>query len=196
MNKKLLLVVAILVVGIAAAVSFAVTANSATVSLDIGGGGASAFMAITGAAANDGRGQYEPAPSWSPIEDTAGGIDTKGDLYYIEPYTSTDIVEGMAFVYLTNVGALAGCYSYLNMGLTLWYTGTNTAGIYTTTTQTDTPDEWLTLTNGYVSFDLEITDVVTYAITLNEVSWYCTDGTCNGGGGDLSPAFYVHVIQK
>jgi len=191
MNKKLFLVLTILVVGIAAAVSFAVTATSASATITIAGGGTSSFMNV----ATTGTQKHTTDASWSPIEDTAGGIDTEGDLYYLEPYTPTGTVPAMVFVYLTNAGDLAGCYSYLNMGLTLWYTGTNSAGVYTTTSGTDTPDEWLTLTNGYVSFDLDTTEVVTYAITLDEVSWYCTDGTCNGGG-DLSPAFYVDVIQK
>ena len=191
MNKRLLLVAAILVVGAAAAISFAVTQTSASVSLGIIGGGTSSFMNVT----TTGTAKWATDPSWSPIEDTAGGIDDKGDLYYLEPYTDTGTVEAMAFVYLTNAGDLAGCYSYLNMGLTLWYSDT-TASTYTTTTGTDTPDDWLTLTSGYVSFDLNETAVVTYAITLDEVSWYCTDGTCNGAGGDLSPSFYIHVIQK
>jgi len=198
MNRKLLLVVTILVVGIGAIASFAVTATSASVSLGITGEGASAFMGVTGAGASDSIGKYDPLPSWNPIEDTAGGIVDKGDLYYLEPYTSTTAVDAMAFVYLTNVGDLAGCYSYLNMGLNLWV-DTAGSGDYTevvSPSNTANPaDEWLTLTNGYVSFPLTATTAYTYAITLDEVSWYCTDGTCNGGG-NLSPAFYVHVIQK
>ena len=190
MSKRVLLVLAILVVGIGAIASFAVTQTSASASITIVGGGASAFMNVT----TTGTQKWPDTASWSPIEDTAGGIDNEGDLYYLEPYTSTGTVGAMAFVYLTNAGDLAGCYSYLNMGLTLWYSDT-TASTYTTTTGTDTPDDWLTLTSGYVSFDLNETAVVTYAITLDEVSWYCTDGTCNGTGA-LSPAFYVDVIQK
>jgi len=190
MNKRVLLVLTILVVGIGAITSFAVTQTSASATITISGGGASSFMNVT----TEGTQKYLTVASWSPIEDTAGGIVDPGDLYYLEPYTDTGTVDAMAFVYLTNVGDLAGCYSYLNMGLNLWqypeggseYEEVHTGG---------TPDEWLTLTNGYIALDLLQTGVLTYAITLDEVSWFCTDGTCNGGGA-LSPAFFVDIIQK
>ena len=189
MSKRVLLVLAILVVGIGAIASFAVTQTSASASITIVGGGASAFMNVT----TTGTQKWPDTASWSPIEDTAGGIDNEGDLYYLEPYTSTGTVGAMAFVYLTNVGDLAGCYSYLNMGLNLWKYPDG--GSEYVEVEGDTPDEWLTLTNGFVAFNLAASGVVTYAITLDEVSWYCTDGTCNGTGA-LSPAFYVDVIQK
>jgi len=197
MNKRVLLVVTILVVGIAAAASFAVTATSASVTLGNIEGGSSSFMNVmtrTAFQAAGGDTKHGSDPSWTPVGDTAGGITTPGDLYYLE--SSTVITEAIAFVYLTNAGDLANCYSYLNMGLNLWW-GDGT--VYTETTGSGA-DDWLTLTNGYVSFTfpptttIDSTQVVTYAITLDEISWYCTDGTCNSD--DLSPSFYVHVVQK
>ena len=194
MSKKLLLVGAILVVGIAAVASFAVTQTSASVTLGIIGGGASSFMNVT----TEGTQVHTTTASWSPIEDTAGGIVDKGDLYYLEPYTSTGTVDAIAFVYLTNVGDLAGCYSYLNMGVNLWKStdGTTYTEVISPSVTANPADQWLTLTNGYISLPLDESGVYTYAITLDEVSWYCTDGTCNGGGGSLSPAFFVDIIQK
>lgn len=189
MKKKSFLVVAILVVGVASAISFAMTQTSATVSLTISGGGSSSFIDVT----TEGTQKWTDAvASWTPIEDTAGGISTPGDLYYLEPYTTTGTVDALAFVYLTNAGELAECYSYLNMGLNLWQ---STGGGYTEKTSGDEPDEWLTLSNGYVSFELSTATVVTYVITLDEVSWYCTDANADDGES-LSPSFYVDVIQK
>jgi len=82
------------------------------------------------------------------------------------------------------------------MGLNLWkWDG---ASLYTETIQATLSDEWLTLANGYVSFAIDSSAAVTYAITLDEVSWFCTDGdpTDHPDDESLSPSFYVDVIQK
>jgi len=190
MNKRVLLVLTILVVGIGAVASFAVTQTSATVGVEITPGGSSSFMEVTAFGTYTGEKHHNQLPSWTPIEGTAGGIIDKGDLYFFEP--GTTLVDGIAFVYLTNVGDLANSYSFLNMGLNLWEWN---GSIYTETNQVTLSDEWLTLSNGYVSFLIESTGVVTYVLTLDEVSWFCTDGD-PGDGESLSPSFYVDVIQK
>ena len=194
MSKKLLLVLTILVVGIGAVASFAVTQTSATVGVDITPGGSSSFMEVMAFGTYTGEKHHNQLPSWTPIEGTAGGIIDKGDLYFFEP--GTTLVDGIAFVYLTNVGDLANNYSFLNMGLNLWkWDGTSPP--YTETIQTTLSDEWLTLSNGYVSFDIDSSEAVTYVITLDEVSWFCTDGNPDDGDDEsLSPSFYVDVIQK
>ena len=192
MNKRVLLVLTILVVGIGAVASFAVTQTSATVGVDITPGGSSSFMEVMAFGTYTGEKHHNQLPSWTPIEGTAGGIIDKGDLYFFEP--GTTLVDGIAFVYLTNVGDLANSYSFLNMGLNLWKWDPAT-DLYTETNQLTLSDQWLTLSNGYVSFLIETTGVVTYVLTLDEVSWFCTDGD-PVAGESLSPSFYVDVIQK
>jgi len=194
MSKKLLLVVTILVVAAVSIASFAYTQTSETVSLTINGGGGSSFVHTStvadGAVGPDGGPHTNQNPAWSPIEGTAGSISQQGELYYIVPaggYSGDMWVT----LYLLNPDELAQCYSYLNVGVKTYEISGTT---WISSTMGTAIDEWLTLSNGLVSINL--TGNITYALSIDDISWYCTDGTCDQDGESLSPAFFADVLQK
>jgi len=187
-KKKKFFIVVLLVVVVAAVVSFVVAAISASVTVGITGGGDASFVEVTAFGDYLGLNNYPSLPSWKPYRGAVGGPGEAGDLYYLEPISGTG--DAMAFVYLTNAGNLAGCYSFLHMGLNLYKNITGTTWVEA---DGSGPDEWLTLTSGRVILPLA-TGVVTYAIAIEEASWY-RPGACTGDG-KLSPDFHVHVIPR
>ncbi len=184
--KKLYLVLALLVALGVTAVSFAATAPSASVTTTVSGGN---FVSVTSTipAAWTAPSGYGSAPAWMPIAGTTGSI-TKGSIYWIDPkdYTGDLLVT----LYLNNPADLTKAYSYLNMAVmvlgssngTTWSeaSGFKTSGNYS---------NYLTLTNGYVSFVLP--GGSKYLIAIDGGPYYCVSTT----GGSLSPSFYIDIRQ-
>jgi hypothetical protein len=181
MKRKLYLMVALLAALVVTGSSFAYTQTSDSVSTSVSAG---SFATVDGWDSTDTWGKYDTLPSWTPVEGTAGSVEA-GDLYYItnpSGYTGNLLI----MLYVTNVGDLADCYSYLNMQVQA-YDYDSSANSYTSKSL----DLYLTLSNGYVSFILPQASGDGYVITIDGGSWYCFDAD----GGSLSPSFYIDVRQ-
>ena len=83
-------------------------------------------------------------------------------------------------LYLTNVGELAGCYSYINLGVNVYEAVSSGAWASTASNVTATDGNlnyFVTLSNGYVSFILSAPTGTGYVLSIDEGSWYCIDGS-------------------
>lgn len=208
MKKRLFAVLALLVVAAITGVSFATTTGTASTSVNaVGVSGA--FASVT-AATTDGKHAYTPV--WNPSVNAAGQIpddlngdgdtdDTAdnrpGDLYIVDTGTYTGDI--LVTLYLNNPADLVKGYTYLNLAIVVyeWDSTLNAgAGGWATTavagkSGTDYTD-FVTLTNGYVSFILtQSANGGKYSIGIDAGSFYCIDNTTDY----ISPAFYIDVRQ-
>ena len=188
MKKKSFLLLAILLVAVIAGASFAYTQTSASVIANVSNSSSFAHVDTWDNPADWGK--YNALPAWTPFEGTAGSI-TAGDLYLIDPrdYTGDLLVN----LYLTNADELVHNYSFLNMQVQA-YTAITTTPSYTPTLQ----DAYLTMSNGYASFNLPglTQSDQSYVITIDDGSWYCIDGDDSPDDRSLSPSFYIEVKQR
>ena len=127
-------------------------------------------------------------PGWQVFGNAIGGIDTPGDLFYIDSANnSTDIVVTL---YLTNAGELIHCYRYMILKVGVYIqTG---AGEWERATLWDgepVPETYITLRNGQVRFALM--GCAKYKLTIDGGSFYSLP--TGAGGGDCSPRFYLTV---
>jgi len=117
----------------------------------------------------------------------SGDVPT-GDLFEITPdtdYTGDMVVR----VYLTNTGALAKAYQYLNVNLYL--EGSVEAG--------ETPNyRVLTLENGWVTFKLRDYDPGTYtlSVTGGDYSLVSRDTSEWEEGWTVTPELYCQIVQR
>lgn len=128
------------------------------------------------------------APSMSVFGKAIGGITTPGDLFYID--ATENAVDITVTLYLTNTQELVHCYSYLILKVGT-YVESN-AGEWEKASKGNgepTPDTFITLRNGQVSFTLP--GYAKYKVTIDSGSFYCTN--TNVDGGSLSPQFYLEV---
>ena len=126
------------------------------------------------------------APSWQVFGRAIGGVDTPGDLFYVD--ASRNAADILAMLYLTNTKELVSGYRYLTLKV----------GVYVQTDGGDwqpaswrngepVPETYITLHNGQVSFTLP--GHAKYKVTIDRGSFYA-NGT---GAGSVSPQFYLTV---
>jgi hypothetical protein len=122
-----------------------------------------------------------PAPSWSPIADTVGTV-TAGNLYNI---SAADTGRFMIRLILTDSDELAQAYSYFNLNITIYATGST----YNVDTGTKKASEWLvTMSSGGVVFYVSGSQY--YVVRVDDGAYYCTS---TSNSDNLSPEFYLMV---
>ena len=126
------------------------------------------------------------APSLSVFGKAIGGVDTPGDLFYID--TTGSPIDMLVTLHLTNAEELVHYYRYfmLNIGI---YTQTDT-NQWEKATASDgepIPDTYLTMQNGRVSFMLP--GYAKYKVTIDNGSFSCFRSDADGGS--ISPRFYL-----
>ena len=127
-------------------------------------------------------------PGWQVFGNAIGGIDTPGDLFYIDSTNnSADIVVTL---HLTNAEELIHCYRYMILKVGVYIQ--NDAGEWEWATLWNgepIPETYITLRNGQVSFVLM--GCAQYKLSIDGGSFYSL--STNGGGGNFSPRFYLAV---
>ena len=127
-------------------------------------------------------------PGWQVFGNAIGGIDTPGDLFYIDSANnSADIVVTL---HLTNAEELIHCYRYMILKVGVYIQ--NDAGEWEWATLWNgepIPETYITLRNGQVSFVLM--GCAQYKLSIDGGSFYSL--STNGGGGNFSPRFYLAV---
>ena len=127
-------------------------------------------------------------PGWQVFGRAIGGIDTPGDLFYID--SANYSVDMLATLHLTNTGELIHCYRYMILKVGVYVqTG---AGEWERATLWDgepVPETYITLRNGQVRFALM--GCAKYKLTIDGGSFYSLP--TGAGGGDFSPRFYLTV---
>ena len=201
MKKGMIILIALLVLLSATAITFA--RNTAATSVTITAGGITGYASddvsgIAGVATSiklknsTGSGPYvHVAPTWTPVIEQAGAI-TGGDVYYLNTtdYTGDILVT----LYLTNPNELQKNYSNLMMKVNVWkrvLADPDDPWVQATMANGDAIVDtmYLTINNGNVSFIL--TGDLEYCISVDGGSYYCID--TNAAGGELSPAFFLEV---
>jgi hypothetical protein len=180
MKKRQVFFILSLIIAIAGtAVSYATT--SETTGITVLAGSSSSVLAAshneTTPDIADGN-NYGDNPSWSPVANSTGSIGA-GDLYIINLPTGED---RRLTLYLNNPEKLSKAYSYLNMNITVYEANDNA----NPTSWLNPKNAYLSLTNGYISFDL--TGGKKYSISVDGGSFYCmtTDET-------LAPSFFAEL---
>jgi hypothetical protein len=176
MKKRQVFFILSLVIAIAAtAVSYATTSESTSIGITGDTSSASVSSTVTG-------GVYGVNPSWSPSANSTGSI-TAGDLYIVDLTDFTSGEDKRLTLYLNNPDKLSKAYSYLNMSIAVY----KLSGDPLAWSVDPIDDTYLTLTNGYISFDLE--GGYEYSISVDSGSYYCmttTDVT-------LDPSFFAEL---
>ncbi len=127
-------------------------------------------------------------PTWTTFGNAIGGVDTPGDLFSIDATDNpTDI---QVTLHITNTSELVHNYRYLTLKV----------GVYTETGEDEwekapgvngepTPDTFITLRNGQVSFALS--GYSNYKVSIDSGSFKTHPSTADNGSG--SPKFYLEV---
>ncbi len=126
--------------------------------------------------------ELSAAPTWTTFARAKGGVTTPGDLFYIDATEYTgDIVVNL---YLTNAYELSKSYSYLTLEVGIYVEGNASEW-----EKASTPDTFITLENGKVSFTLA--GYAKYKVTIDGGSFYSINTNVNGGS--ISPQFHLTV---
>ena len=125
------------------------------------------------------------APSCRVFGKAIGGV-SPGDLFYIDATkNSTDI---QVTLHLTNTDELINYYRYLILKVGVYVqTGVNQWEKATTGNGELTPDTYITMRNGNVSFTLP--GCAKYKVTIDRGCFYCF--STNTDEGSMSPTFYL-----
>jgi hypothetical protein len=173
MKKRQVFFILSLIIAVAAtAVSYATTSGST--SINVGNGSSSPRVTTTVT-----EGVYNDNPSWSPVANSTGSI-TPGNLYIVN-LTGQD--DRRLTLYLNNPEKLSKAYSYLNMNITVYKSNGADPTVWTSI-----DDAFLTLINGYISFDLE--GEYEYSISIDGGSYYTMTTAVPG---NLSPDFFAEL---
>jgi hypothetical protein len=194
MNKKVIFIIALVLLFAATAITFAVTSATTTVTISAAGISGDPSSVKTLDDVGDtiklkySTGGSEPythvAPSWSPVVGETGAV-TAGDVYYID--TTDYLGDILVTVFLTNTDELIKDYSYLNLQINVW---AGTSGDWDQSNMADGSSigtVYLTLTGGYATFILS--GNTEYCIAVDDGNYYCID--TDAAGGSLSPDFYL-----
>lgn len=129
-------------------------------------------------------------PSWHVFGRAMGGVDTPGDLFYIDATKKAS--DSMFTLYLTNTQELSHCYSYLILKVEVYaQSSTDQWKKACGGNGGPMPDIFITLRNGRVSFTLA--GYAKYKVTIYSGSFYCV--TTNTERGSISPQFYLTTDQ-
>jgi len=127
-------------------------------------------------------------PTWNAFGKAIGGVDTPGDLFYIDATDSQ--IDIQVNLYITNAQELSHCYRYLILNVGIYVE--SDAGEWNKAAQWNgepTADTFITLRNGQVSFTLS--GGAKYKVTVDSGCFNCL--TTNADGGSISPQFYLEV---
>lgn len=129
-------------------------------------------------------------PSWSTFGRAIGGIDTPGDLFYVNAAENpADIVVTL---YLTNAQELIRCYSYLILKVGVYVqSSTDQWQKASGGNGEPIPNTFITLRNGRVSFT--VPGHAKYKVTIDSGCFYCT--RTDADRGSVSPQFYLTADQ-
>jgi len=135
--------------------------------------------------------QVETAPSalmpdWQVFGKAIGGVETPGDLFYVDAAEQPSDVK--VTLYITNSNQLVHCYNYLILEVGIYIEGNDDA--WTRATHYDgnpVPDTFITMTNGQVSFTLP--GYARYKITIDGGCFSCSRTRVEGGS--VSPRFHL-----
>ena len=129
-------------------------------------------------------------PHWQVFGRAIGGVETPGDLFYVDASEQSSNME--VTLYLTNTNQLVHCYSYLILEVGI-YVEDNDNG-WTEATCCDgspVPVTFITIRNGQVSFTLP--GCARYKVTINGGSFSCF--TTQAESGSVSPQFHLTADQ-
>jgi len=126
------------------------------------------------------------APGWQVFGKAIGGVDTPGDLFYIDAteYAADTSVN----LYLTNADELIHCYRYLILNVGVYVqSDTDQWERATMGNGEEIPGTYISMQGGKVSFSLP--GYAKYKLTIDGGSFY---GLSPGvDGGSQSPKFYL-----
>ena len=122
------------------------------------------------------------APNWQVFGKAIGGVDTPGNLFYINATENTNDIT--VTLYITNARALSHCYRYLILEVSVYVESGN--GEWQ---KAATSDTFITLQNGQVSFSLQ--GCANYKLTIDGGSFRCT--RTNVDGGSVCPQFFLEA---
>jgi hypothetical protein len=129
-----------------------------------------------------------PDPAgWSPAASSTGSITTSGDLAIIDATNGPVMVT----IALTNAADMSSDYSYFNMPIELasWTPGTSTSWTTNVKDANSVGEQYLNLTDGYVTYDLPQGDYYEVYVPTGG-SYYCVS-TSTASGGSLTPTFDI-----
>ncbi|CAM4322648.1 hypothetical protein L1N85_15240 [Paenibacillus alkaliterrae] len=179
-KRRFFLILGLLIAVISTAVSFATESGTTTLGITASANSASVTLPSgTGQAAGKYNGE---APTWSPVVNSTGSI-TAGDLYIVNMVSAG--VNKRLTLYLNNPDQLSKAYSYLNMKVTVYKA--NIAAAPTAWTPVAGGTSYLSLINGYISFDL--TNGEKYAVSVDSGSYY----NMKTSGVVLAPSFFAEL---
>jgi hypothetical protein len=183
-RRQVFFILALIIATAATAVSYATTSGTTTLAVTGSTSSASVTPATAGTIVNGKNSGTNPA--WSPVANSTGSI-TAGDLYIVDLSDFGSAEDKRLTLYLNNPDLLSEAYSYLNMNITV-YEADNAAAPTAWPASTITPNNaYLTLTNGYISFDLE--GGKKYSISVDNGSFFCMTTT----GVTLAPSFFAEL---
>jgi hypothetical protein len=130
------------------------------------------------------------APRWQAFGNAIGGVDTPGDIFYIDAdeYPADILVT----LYITNTNELSRCYNYLILKVGIYVeSGTDEWIAASSQDGQPIPETFITMRNGHVQFTLR--GEAKYKVTIDGGSFRCY--TTNVPGGSVSPQFYLAADQ-
>ena len=128
------------------------------------------------------------APSWSAFGGAIGGVNTPGDLFYID--TTNYAADMLVTLHLTNTEELIHYYRYLTLKVGIYVqTDTNQWKQATASNGELIPDTYITMRNGRVSFSLP--GYHKHKVTIDSGCFYVFRTAADGSG--ISPKFYLTV---
>ncbi len=126
------------------------------------------------------------APSWQVFGKAIGGVNTPGDLFYID---STDYpADTSVILYLTNADELIHYYRYLILNVGVYVqSDTDQWERATVGNGEEIPETYIWMQSGKVSFNLP--GDAKYKLTIDGGSFYCFNSGVDGDS--QSPKFYL-----
>ena len=126
-------------------------------------------------------------PTWTVFGNAIGGVEA-GELFYIDATDNpTDI---QVTISITNTQELIHCYRYMNLEVGIYVKdGTGEWEKALGTDGEPTPDTFITMHNGQVSFTL--LGYANYKVTIDGGCFKANPVNTDGGSG--SPQFYLEV---
>lgn len=129
---------------------------------------------------------HSAQPSWNTFSKTIGGVDTPGDLFYVDADENSSDIQ--VTLYVTNTRELSHCYKYLILKVGVYVEGDNDEWTAASSWDgTSLPTTFVTMGNGEVSFTLA--GGAKYKISIDRGCFYCFRSQADGGS--VSPQFYL-----